>query len=412
MCVKAGLSAGSARGVTHRRLLCEIVVVACCGGMVEVSAAEWSATPQFWIGAESNDNFTLVSDQDKKWLIQNGSVDTRVALQAADATTQYRLTPRIKAVDYFGSADSLWDYTGAFLDGDVSKEASNGRWDLSAGYSRDTRLTTQLEQTGFITARKPQDEYQASLNRTFVFSPRDSFRLGGQYTEITYPDKVLTPLYGYQVEGANLSLIREFGEVSQASLQVSGSRVEASQVGNTTDTYQAQMQWVSQWSEDLGYILSLGKRQSEYRTEFRDQTFESTNGGTVFQLKAHGDVKYGLWSIGVNRSVTPTTNGLVSEQDQLIFSLSRDLTESLTTRIEGTASRYQAGQQETEQFVAQNREYQQIYAELGWRIGRNWRLVTGYTFKRQQFDAQPEDARSNAITAGFSYQGDPYTLSR
>ena len=113
-------------------------------------AAEWTVSPQISVSADYQDNPQLIlKDAQEVGVV---SLDARAVLAASAESAQLSATPRVHATRYPDYAEFDNDSQGLALS--YQYESERSLWSVAGDTARDSTVTTELEDTGFVQARK------------------------------------------------------------------------------------------------------------------------------------------------------------------------------------------------------------------------------------------------------------------
>jgi hypothetical protein len=116
-----------------------------------------------------------------------------------------------------------------------------------------------------------------------------------------------------------------------------------------------------------------------------------------------------LGNISVNalRSITPSSNGNVNEQDSVNLNWSKDLSEKLYVSISGRYISTRSATDESEN----KRQNLNISPSLNWKISPQVTLKVNYRYRQQKRDGQSA-AEGNSVNLSFNYDLQGYRFSR
>jgi len=102
------------------------------------------------------------------------------------------------------------------------------------------------------------------------------------------------------------------------------------------------------------------------------------------------------------RSVSPSSSGVVVDRDELRFRVRREVKPRLAAFANLRSIRTVGSVEE----VAAVRDRDYLTARVGfeWRMNRPTRVLGAYDYAWQEFEGEPSDAASNAISLSFVYE--------
>ncbi|HEY8507196.1 MAG TPA: hypothetical protein VIL32_02500, partial [Steroidobacteraceae bacterium] len=106
--------------------------------------------------------------------------------------------------------------------------------------------------------------------------------------------------------------------------------------------------------------------------------------------------------LDVLRSQEPSSAGVVETRDELRFRINRDLKPRLGAFIGLRGLRSEGAVEDVA--TVRDREYLTGTAGFEWRMSRQYTLRGAYDYAWQEFEGDPSDAQSNAVTLSVIYE--------
>lgn len=399
--------------------------ITCAGAALVVpfsAQAAWEFVPEVEITADSNDNPRLVPD-DATEVPSDGTTATRlltnVRLEFTNFTPRGEITlePAVRSDAYVDDADEPLESTDAFL-----RSRGERRWEqVEAGYdldlSRERIVGSEFLNAGLVDLDVEDPAIVDSLlvgqnerRRRAVFAPytvlslneRASLTLDTRLTDVGYESDAITSRTDFEDKTFGIQLDRELNQRDTLSGRVYGSRFEADENDNLTDTAGIAIGFTRLLSNIWTFNASVGVEQSDF--EYLDESMVPVTGSDdnfTFEVGFRKRVERTSLNLDVRRSVSPDSFGFLTTRNEFRTVLRRQLSPRLDG---GVAFRFidtatLGGNSDID------RNYSRLELDLDWAIGELWSLTTAYEYSRRTIESPGGDAASNALSVGFAYRG-------
>jgi hypothetical protein len=345
------------------------------GGASHVLAAQWSLQPIL--------SWTLDYDS-SRFLAPNGSgseqavLSADVLLQRSIENMQLTLEPHFDLRRFsdsgYGPGDDR-NVTGTFAHSSERTQLS-----LTASLANQSTLTTELLQTGIISANTRRRTETASaeldLARTeeHLFFTQLSY-LGSSYSGSAYVEEVLP---GYRYESAAVGERFVLSEHLTLSPSAFGDILHSDRAGGSSHEEGLQVDFKYAHSERTSFDLQLGESRRYLSTVVGNPTSlaaatfaTSASNGTNVSASATRNFELSSLSFSYSRSLVPYGNGFLVQRQQITATARRSLTPAVdtdfsVTRIQNNDSTVRLG--------LDRRYYNNGVAGLNWRVGETWTL--------------------------------------
>lgn len=398
-----------------------MMALLCSGTVLVVPAAAraaWEFVPEIEIAADANDNPRLVPEETADERAATRLL-TSVRLEFANFSPRGELTiaPAVRSDAYADAIDEPLESTDTFL-----RSRGEYRWEqVLAGYdvdlSRERILGTEFLNAGPIDLDVDDPAVVDSLllgqnerRRRAVLAPyteitlneRASLRLDTRLTDVGYDGDAITSRTDFQDTAFGMELGRELNERATLFGRLYGSRFEAEDNDNLTDTAGVALGFSRLLSDAWTFNASVGVEHSDF--EFLDETatpVTGTDDNFTFALGFRKRIERSSVNIDVRRNVNPDSFGFLTARNELRTALRRQMSPTLNGgiafRFIDAATLGGGGDLD--------RNYGRLELDLAWAIGRLWSFTTAYEYSRNAFEGPQDDADSNAVTVGFTYRG-------
>lgn len=359
-------------------------------------AAEWSAQPWANARVEYSDNLQLRTGHTQS--TTGGVMDAGIRLKHADEQGYVSLTPTLRSSRY-DSSEPL-DSNDQIVKGTWGRNSERGVWQLDGEWTHDTTLTSELEISGLVQTRKRRLRRYLSPSYSFALTARSTIAADMSYTTVKYGDALFTGLVNYDYRRADVSMSYQWSEQSSVTGTLYGTRLEAAQIGNRTDTGGAQVQVNTALTERWDGAMGFGAYRNHGGSGSADR-----NGGLINMNLSRKDEK-GDWRIGVNRSVDPSGTGILVQRDQLSVTRKQQFDE----RWHMNASAYWVVNKDLQSIAAnQDRRYRSADIRLSRILTRTWSINAVFSYAWQRYAGHIDQAERNRVMLGIHYSGEQGT---
>jgi opacity protein-like surface antigen len=251
-----------------------------------------------------------------------------------------------------------------------------------------------------VTTRSVSPSY------SYLLTERDTISLSGQYSERTYS----TNDYGDN-ETYNLALnwLRRYSEKLSYGINFSSRnyKSDSASVSTDSDDYSLSLTLDYLFNEQLTVSGSVGARYVNGEQNYSDVGIRHYSDlGQFLDIKLNKSLERDRLSLGLSRTVSPSSTGQVNEIDKISVSYSHDITEKLVGNLN---SSYQETRSATEE-DNDKRENIDFTSSLNWHVDEKLQLKLSYKY-RKQTQTNRDDADSNRIMLSLDYNWDDYSLS-
>lgn len=292
---------------------------------------------------------------------------------------------------------------------------------LTANYSQNAQRDIADEDTGVfgsnatVTSRSIAPSYQYQLSaKDFV------------YTNLAYSERT------YSSSGSDISGFNNFSDNETISYSGGWNRNFTERLSGgvalTYVTYEAESDITQSEYDSYNISLTGSYALTEkwsvdgsfgYRTTDSENTFgnglasSDTSSGTLFDFSVIYLGEVNRLTLAISRSLSPSGEGVVNEQDQIALNWNRDLSERLSFSLDTT---YQESTS-VDQFSSIDREYLTIAPSVNWQLREKLSLDFGYRYRRQSGTvfgnfSNSDDIDSNMLYLTINYNWDGIRFSR
>lgn len=392
-------------------------------------AAEWSATPSVHSQFFYDDNYqlhTVTKNSVNGWLLE-----PRVVLARQTETTNLRLNGGLQFWRYPGNASLNTNNRDLTLSGSYARERS--RWGLTAGVVRDTTVTNTTTDAGLVQTAYARHEDFLTPSWSWLPNERSRLDVSLNDTRVSY-NAPLTQFSNYKYLQLNSTWTWNYSARTQLQLGVIGSQYKAPASSLRSNSWNLQAGVIEQFSErfsgsfNVGRVVTFTSQDGTALTAvdyncLQTQGFvracftfgpihhHSRASGLTIAAALTWKDQLDTYQLKLNRAVTPTGLGQLTESDTLQATVNRRLREHLSASLSlyGLRSRALKNAQTATTFT--NRTYVAVSPGVNWAPTRYWRFRASYQLRRQKLDQEPA-AKANEIQLSVRYTWPKFAMSR
>lgn len=377
-----------------------------------VVGAEYVLGANFSPTFSYDDNVQLREDEE-------GSFSTEIrptlSLSRSEQNSQISVRAGLN-VERYASLSRL-DREDPFANFSSGFNTERSTFGLSGNYSENAQRDIAEEDTGnfasntTVTSKSltPSYQYQLTEKDSVYASLNYSERTYGGGTESDFSDPNNLIFGDNFSDNETISLTtgwqRSFTERFTGGVAITYAQYDAeSDIRETEyDTFNYALTSSYILSEKWSLSGQIGYRtlENEIR-QFGGQRLTDESSGTLFSLSSNYSGETNDVSFSLGRSLSPSGEGVVNEQDRIAVNWNRDLTETLSF---GLNTSYQETQT-ADSINNTDRKYFSIAPSMNWRLQENLSLKFGYRYRQQKgsdFDAV--DSNMVFLTVGYDWDG-------
>jgi hypothetical protein len=328
------------------------------------AAAEWSVAPRFAWDADHQSNRTL---RDGEPSSQSVGASLDLAIERASERSQFSLVPHARARRF--SDDLQGDTNDYTVTANLRQEYERALLDVGATFADESTLTTELSETGAISADARRRTQGAQVGWRFEHASSRRFEASANFQDVDYSGAYTGILFDYRY--ASLSLGESFTISPRSAFGITGfaTALDSPERGSESREKGAALQYDFAWTEHTSMTLSLGAS----RRDVDGDEHTGTNG--ALSLNHLGET--GEWTLGVSRSLVPFGTGVLTQRDSVDLMVLEDFGPRLRGALRASYARNSdagAG------FIFDGRTYRTAEAELSWQLTETWAVsgVGGY----------------------------------
>ena len=412
--------------VWDRRLACLAIGVPVAAAAVllaprATSAAEGYFLPAAEVESRYNDNWRLRPDGQEQISAIGTFLDLHAQFGLRSPRSDISIIPRLTSSFFADSEDDdRLSSDDQFLNLSAYREMEKARWAITAGYANESVLTAEISDvefddptedvgdTGIVNVRNDRERITARPTWLYNYSEQTQFGLGYSFVDVAYDDEILTRQTDFTDHEVDANLSRQLTERTLLTTRVFGSRFEADQIDNQTDSVGIDFEFNRRLTERMrgSFIVGAQRVEADYIDPVTGLPTSESKTNTLFGLGLRTDLTEATsWNATLSRDVNPNGTGFVVQNDQLLVAVDHAFGPRLRGRL-GTRLLRSEGVGDNENIQFTDRDYARIEGGLRWALTETWSLIGGYSYTRQEFDRGIDegDASSNAVSLAIAYQ--------
>lgn len=378
------------------------------------SAAEWvfnaQADPKF----KYDDNELLREDKLDDFSL---NIDPTLSLSRSleNSSSEIRLGYRISRYQDLKQLDK----ENPFASFSTSYATERSTYGLNLNYaereSRDIAEedTADFSNTSTTITKSISPSYSYRLTELDTLSTSASYQKRKQSGSSTRTDPILgTSSNLTDNETISLTLAWQHQYTERLNAGVSGSYVnyqaESDRLDNQYDSYSLGLTSEYQLSELWSVNAMFGARylDSENNPAIGPQTSDQST-GVDYSFSTTREDELNSYTLSASRSLTPSSEGDVNQQDAFTVSYRRNITEKLTGSISASYRHYRSA----DDLNSIDTKYIDFSPNLSWKLAKDWALVFSYKY-RSVDESGGKNVDSNAVSFNIDYNWDGIRFSR
>lgn len=368
-------------------------------------AADWYLKPVVKTKSDYDTNPRLLPVKPDDSVI-GGILSAAMDLGVKTPVNEFSLRPRVRYADYHND-DGFLDTTDVFVDMFGSHRTKRGLWELKAGYTRDTTVTSEREDTGLVQAARRRNKWEGDLSWRYAITQRTNAKFGVEYTDVRFESSPVTRLFDYYNAQLYTTLTYDHTASDEFSFGLRAARFDVSDIDSDTDSYAAILGWRHDFSPVLQGNIKAGIRTSKRDFKQDGVNNDKSDTGAVLNASLTGETPLTTWEISLSRTPRPNGRGFLLQRDQLMLDVEHDISRRLSGRINGRLVDVESLDDSSN--IA-DREYARGAVGLTWQLSRHWYLDGRYRYTWQKLQNRSNTAESNSVLITLTYDGDRRSL--
>ncbi len=385
-------------------------------GAMSARSAAWQFNPRVEVGGTYDDNYLLGSVPSEQTTVAGPFIDAQLALEAQTPLSTLTIVPEVHATLYPGHSDD--QSTDGYLTVSDVLQTQESKTTLSGSYADQTVVAADLlpstfpdvglgqpvvGASGYVEELERQQTWHLFPSTSLQLTPRDSLQIGVDYYHIGFSSSVPDQV-GYQSVAGTLGMT--YQATQRSSLSVTGQYSDFIPEDNYPGAHHGGLdgEWDYQESQVLRFYIRAGAGVTTGTP--------STSVGSTSVTDFEGGIG-AQWTLQVTnivadlmRTAVPSSFGVVVNQNELRFRVTRSLTPTLAGFF--ALRGFQDQEAATEFSSIPTRVYATGSAGIEWRFTRAYSLEASYTHALQrygEYETFPANrADSNSVGISIVYE--------
>lgn len=377
-----------------------------------LAAAEWSLAPSINVEVGRNDNPTLTTGSSDT--VSVVSFSPQIKMGRKTETSNVDLNLLLDATKYSG--DEVPDTDTQILSfSSLLRTTERTEWSLNGELRRDilfrtihaTPDTGDLQDTdvGLVSRKVRRDRRTARPSWRYALSERSSLGLSYGITDVSFSDAVGTGLVDYKDHQVSATYSRRITRQDDLNMTVSRFAYRPAENNTESDSTRLLAGISHAYSETARgrFLAGVGKTSEKFSAGTEDTSSLVLEAGITQQSELT------TFDGVISRDVQPGGLGRSMISNQFRVYLARRISPTLDVVVRTRVFRNKVLEGSDPGI---DRRYYEFEPALRWSWRSEWSISTQYQYRRQKFDADPEPAKSNALSVSVTYAWPQHVVSR
>lgn len=370
-------------------------------------AADWEFNPRVEAGYLYDDNYRLATPG-SEIDVSGPLLDAQLELRSLTQTSEFSLTPRVRAtyfpdnsdldaVDYFANLD--WTRRGQRVNTRLRGEFAHQ--DIVSSEQPDVELGGDLGEpdlgdAGRVLAENRRMRMALRPSMSFDVSERRELQFDAGYADVSFDEQISDAQVDYNTADVAAGLLTRVNERVNFIARLRGARYDIDSREEVTNGYGAELQWDRRTAAETRSYLRIGAQNVELVGG--DSNVAWLAGAGVNFLVGRNEL-----FLDLSRNVGPSSAGVVVSRDQLRLRWSRAFSPRLAL-IAGLRGTHDEDIDDTDLSTFTERSYATGDVGLEWRWQEEFSLRVAYDYTWQEFQDAVADATSSGAMVSVTYQ--------
>ncbi len=388
-------------------------------GATASRSATWQFNPRVELGGTYDDNYLLAEVPEQETAVAGPFIDAQLELQAQTALSTLTIDPEVHATLYPGHAEdqSIDGYLNV-LD-QIQTQRSQTR--LQGTYSDQTIAAADLlpatfpglslgepvvAESGYVEQLERQQTVHLFPSTSYQWSERDHLDLSADYYRAWFSSSVPDQV-GFQSFAGAVGM--DYDATPRSTLSVRGQYVYFEPQGDTPSARHGGLdgEWDFKQTSILSFYVRAGAGVTEGPvTAARDISVTDFEGG----IGARWTLQVTEIVVDVMRTAVPSSFGILVNEDEARFRVTRRLTQKLAGFI--ALRGLYTSEAVTSITSVPARSYATGSAGIEWRLTHDFSLDASYTYSWQKYSQDPLRSFADSNGVGLSVVYEPHREER
>ena len=379
-----------------------------------VSAAEWvfnaQADPKF----KYDDNELLREDEIDDFSL---NIDPTLSLSRSleNSTSEIRLGYRISRYQDLKELDK----ENPFASFNTTYSTERSTYGLNLNYAqRESRDIAEEDTADFSNisttiTKSISPSFSYRLTELDTISTSLSYQTRTQSDDSRNNNSILgssSNLTDNETASLNLAWQHQYTERLNGGLSFTyvNYQAESDTLDNQYDSYSLGLTSQYQLSELWSVNGLLGARylDSENKPVIGPETSDQST-GLDYSISTTREDELNSYTLSASRSLTPSSEGNVNQQDAYTITYRRNFTEKLTGNLSASYRKYRSAND----LDSTETKFMDFSPSLSWKLAEDWSLVFGYRYRNVD-ESGGKNVDGNAFTFNIDYNWNGIRFSR
>ncbi|THK43073.1 hypothetical protein E8Q33_00025 [Methylophaga sp. SB9B] len=375
-----------------------------------LTAAEYVIGAKFSPTFTYDDNVQLREDKEGSFFTR---IQPTLVLSRAEANSKITFNTGLSVERYTDLKDL--DREDPFANFSAGWNTERSSYGLSASYAERAQRSIAEEDTGDFASNATVESINFAPTYSYQLTEKDSIYASYNYSERKYSDTETdidnplgTSFNDNKTHTVTSGWQRTWTERLTAGLALTYATYKSEGIQQSEyDTYNLAITSSYLLTEKWSISGQLGYRTLENEiTPVLGPKLSDKSSGSLFNLSTKYTGEINSLSFSLSRSLAPSGEGNVNEQDRVSLTWDRKVSEKLSFNINTT---YQESQT-VDRFNTTDREYFQFSPGMSWKLQEDLNLRFGYQYREQKSsDRGDADGNMVFITVGYDWDGLRYS---
>lgn len=387
-------------------------------------AIDFSWQPEVHIVSRATDNVlssarnqeaALGFDNKATVVLKAEATDWRSTITPSLNIRRFAIGDKLDAEEYGVQSQQQWDATDQL------------QVTLGAGYARDSTLTTELIDAGRQTTVANRDTVTVAPGLVFRLDETNSLSTNFLYSEVNFSGTTDQSLVGYTFKQLSVGGTHILNDQIRLNLTGFVSEFETPSLGGKTRTYGGQTGVTYQFSSNLEFDVAIGYVTSdiEFQNSFFTLVFDplprivqvnqpgtASTSSPIANVSIRKTFENMRAQLDYSRNVSPSIRGSQTLEDDISFTLDRDLSKRWIVGCRGDYNMRAAESDAVGGSIGDlNRDGTAISGYFNYLLTPQISLRTEYRYAHGLVALSNEVIDSHAIFFTLSYLGDPHVFN-
>ncbi|RKT47479.1 DUF481 domain-containing protein [Thiocapsa rosea] len=361
-------------------------------------AEQWYFLPSFNLKTFYDDNVRLLINNPQ------GSFGTEAVarLAAGRATDISDVSLRAEINPKWYSEISSFDRTDARFNLASFRQLERNRIGFDARLEYESTDTSEEQTTGIVQVNKMRTRGFLNPKWRYTITERFYLNLSASYTDVSYEDVGLVPLYNYTLSRGDGGVLYRFNERLNLFTNISYEHYEAKSIDNSSDTYGVAVGADYELTQTTKVRASGGFWSSRADFPVRGGIESSDTTGMSGQIRLTKEFDVGKLILQADQGLIPSGSGSLLNNTALMFRLDYPLTPRWSLNLAARVYRNEDPGGGTNSF---GRDFVRASPTLVYQLTRSLDVDLGYQYRYQDRENVAGSATSDTVFLTLRYNG-------